>query len=1757
VADNAQILLSFGVDEASLKTAIKAMTGAIRTGLKAELDKKPLEFPKIDASMIKFKGAVNLSDLKLKGTVDIPVDKIRWTGGSLDLSTIPVKGAINVPVPSGAVGTGTGKDSGVGKTRSVTIPPEGLQNISLNSAQIDRTRASLVALQQALLAERATTQEVDAATKALAASMRLIENGYQKIQTAREARQLRGLSGDPTEAEVKQLAALQVQLEKTTQSIQTFDKAQVKSRTGLQAGLESLKNMAFSVGLVGYGLENLGRRMLGFSESLFGAVHHVAEATEQLERLKNALTYEGATKGERDTLLDEIKRISLLPGGRLKEVAESFQEIRTAGLGAADSLKLIEGLTKATTISGKGAAGVTQAVKVMRRALLAQENPFKTQTLDTLEAQVGPQIAEAILHAFGSVDAKTLNKAGGPQAVKAIIDELGKLGDALPVPLDIINHIEDSLLRMGDVLTEILMPSLTKLLDLLLSLEDIFDGLKEKFDGLSQPTKDFISGVLLAIPLIIAGLGAIFSFLGVIAVGIAVFAKAWKVIAPLFEGATAAIESAGAAATATEEAIVALGGEVAGVAETVAVTASGIARFIPVIGTVIALITAYAGNVGGFRDSINSALADVYDSFVKLEEAIVKVFNTKLVQAYVNYMKQVFADIGSLLTQATGLIGDALGLVIDQLSSVVDLISGIIEAFSADSFTGFLQKIGDAISMYLVKTMQRALALVLDFVERFYKFLGPIMVRFKVISQDTLDNVIQGVENFKKEWTDTNYTIINGEKVLKKHTEAVNSNAVAVKNSTETLKEQKQAFDALATAATKAADAIQKSQSKAAQSDLKAQIEEVKAGIKELADAYKDSLAKEFDPDKLDSMLKSIRQKIEAKRNQLINLENSLGQDESTEVLQDANVQDLISKSKIALDSIHSQDAATAKLALTNMEAAKSYAELNKYFREYGSLLQNLKKQFSLTDKQASDLNSLIDLMRSHGATASNQIRSRITSNDKDINSTLNSLKNSTEARHDQLVKGQENSQLQLETETLEGQIRKLQADNARLDVEVANFELTASRQRVLKAENDKKIAGLRNQIDVEKATKDLNILKRDTPGDALSIANKEREIAALGTQLAEITKGIDDAGDAAQAKASEKAVDDRLKRLKESSNAALDVIKPFEDTLFKLFGQTLTDGIDKTKGGILAISQSLKTLGSNIPEVAILAKQLEDFTEGKLGADGKPLSPTGIFERMLKMPAEHELESMLRESVQQLTAMVLSEFEYDEKGKVINGGQLSPLFASVLGVDPKTGDITGKTKDELKDAIENTVTTVDQLWSAAYGFDTLQKSGREDLAGEIETFAAMVLKASTANAELQKVTSTALEDTLNRIDKSLDTIFNDKLQGQISSIKAQIADIDEYNAEHGVMTDQKKKRDLLVQERIFEFQREDLDLQFRAREELREKKNSDRQAEIFKKLQEDRVAAFRAAEEQILEISGGDKGKLPDLKPINLPKGTNDPDTTPKPQTTKKKGGIFDIFKSDVGDLGKIDKFIDKINAVTAALKDAAQAGADVRSAVEGLVDYVSSGSLALDTWAGAMAGANSIADAFSATIATVVVDAFMALGDALISMLEGGDIASFSEFLGSMLMAIGEQLIQLSAAMVAYAFITEFFDAGGGLVGLIAGGIAAAAAAPMALMGAGVGALLILAGSAMGGKGKSSPSANASKTNSANAANAKTGATGDEFDANKDPKTIYQKQMKAEILIDIKTDDTQIVKTIVKHVNGNGRLATLIGNRKLQFGY
>lgn len=267
---------------------------------------------------------------------------------------------------------------------------------------------------------------------------------------------------------------------------------------------------------------------------------------------------------------------------------------------------------------------------------------------------------------------------------------------------------------------------------------------------------------------------------------------------------------------------------------------------------------------------------------------------------------------------------------------------------------------------------------------------------------------------------------------------------------------------------------------------------------------------------------------------------------------------------------------------------------------------------------------------------------------------------------------------------------------------------------------------------------------------------------------------------------------------------------------------------------------------------------------------------------------------------------------------------------------------------------------------------------------------------------------------------------------------------------------------------------------------------------------------------------------------------GTTD-GTGKKVNQTKPSGGNSVTF-------GKSESFITSINERLKELTNTAQGAGQ---AILDMWNTLASGKEIVDLFGDLITGASFKLEDLGQTFKNVAEFAITAFGQALgqaitDTLLNGGNfLKNLKKFFGEILITMGQQLISLGAIATAIgllALIPFFSYLDPDHKALVFGPIAIA-----------TGIAAVLAGKALGG---GSASAETSNTNASNSANSSAGNSNQaEYDPEKDKLMIYQKALKQEIFLFVKSDDSHIVKAVVNGINRSPRLNNLMGTRSAGF--
>jgi hypothetical protein len=1445
--------------------------------------------------------------------------------------------------------------------------------------------------------------------------------------------------------------------------------ASTKSLTS-GAGKEAdsfFKGFAFNIGLVGYSLENLGRRLEQFSTEIFKFLESSAKVTENLERMRNSLVVEGLPADERQTIEGQLRRISDLPNAKIDTITKGFVELHKAGLGVQETLNLLEGLTKGSASAGSGAVGLVHSITILRDTLSAGKF---ARGLRSLEGSLGREVIDALEATLGATDAKDLNKIGVNQVVGVISRALSEVNDSLPITIDRIERIHNRFTIIRADLEKILAPSLDRVLGTMDSLVKLSGQLADKFESLSDPQKNFISSMLITIPAVLGGLGAIASLLGTIAIGTLVWARALPVIEAIGVGFTKAGASIKAffspllftfdiwytGVTSLKSALGLLSIQLG----EVFLNFGRILGLTSPLGLLLNTLLAYVTNAGRAQELINGAIGNIYNSLVKLFAKLNEFFG----EGAGSSILAVLSAISNLLG---GILGDVLAGVLNSVSKIIDAIASLFEFVnhpSVENFNKFAKSFADALAGVFIDLGALLAASFLDTLSE----LGKGKANQPVGTSDFLFAIPSSIGRIMGSGGADQLSAL-AEKlrastgIISNDTSKTADNLTKAK--TEALEFQKNLDNTL-----KITNAMSISLEKARASFAKVFADIELANIK-----FRNAQTQRESQERLDILIQQVG--TQAIPSILANQQATTGQGLS-EIRQAIKNELPALAAELRAAQADLARAIDAGLQVSTSDKGKAEAfgnavgNLAKLAESPNVNLQNFAAAF---DRMAKAGTGFITTLTAHGPEGQKQLQDISQAQNK----VLQAAQGMDKTLGDQIEK--ENALKNANKEKAEQQEKAARAVTAQADREAAAKPVREELAR-LEAQRQKDILiPVTNAAEIEAARK----REEDYNTKKLELEAKINEITRDSVKLVDKTK------DASKAATDKIVADAKLEldilQLKTKANEAF--IQSFIDGFGAL--ETFRQKLDEINQSRAAVGlQPNQFLPPTTDIAASLQFQTTPLTNRNRELGGDQTTVSTLDRAVDSIIRSGALDSTLLDGLKKIaiaSAAALAAAEPD----------ISKNQADLLREQKRLGLLTPGTQD-----YKNQEQLIKDILSVQLKLTTQ---------GEIYSNNLKVVNGIlTAN---DKILSESLRTILNQnaAEKATLNFQIQALEQQSQLLQAREANRQaRANGPGGLSTtldlgtaDRLAEASLKTQIDLLE-KRYQLELNTLELKKLQVK--ADLEANKISQNEADALLAIYEAQRVIL-------GEIKDQQKDNLNLDKANASATRYKTTLDSLGELFtnNIFTNFAENLRKV-----------------AADQADALSTMDASIQL------------------------FKDVAAAALVDAFQAIGDSFIKFLETGDsiTKSFGAFLGTMLMQLGEALIQMSLAAVAAAFMHGVFKGG-----LIAGLAEAAAVAPMAAVGVAVGTGLILAGGLMGGQGKYTQKA--SDKNATNTANSNAGATGPTFDPYKDPKTIYQKAMMAQISIDIRSDSSQIIKTVIKEINSNGRLSTLIGNRKLQFGY
>ncbi len=1804
MADN-QILISAGFDLADLDRQMKRFVSSFSRALNDSLANL-----KIDLS--KLKGVQNLT-IPLKLDMTLANKQVKDFREQLANNPLKIATTVAVQTPASAA-TKSPATTATGPLPKVSglIDPSSL----LNQSSIDAATKSLAQFRTELSKEGATQKEVTKLTQQFETQLNSLQKRLDQVNRAQQIRGTAGLQGPtrsglplgaPTDKELFRLQDGKLLVDKYSNAIGNLSVQQ--SRAGIEAERTThfMESFGFKVGILGFGLGILGGTLQNVSQAMFGFIQSSAKATESLERVTNLVQQfqeQGLfSKGEGAAVLDRLNKISDLPGANLERVVKSFRSLANLNIGIERSLHLIEGLTKATALSGTGAEGIERLTEQLRQFVTSGK--LTERDIRTISEQGGVKVTDALNQAFGSTSARVLQEAGPIAVIDAIITGLEDIPTPLRTTSDILNIINNSWTRMQASINVIIRPGLEAMTGTLKSLESSVHSLRAGFEELSPGTQTFISGFVVALPIIATVAAALLTSLSALAILLATsshLTSAWtvavkalgKASAFTFADIGAGLTNVGSKAVVVGTGIT--GGLLTSIRSSIAYVRSlfillskllpyttgirglflglgsilskglgstlaglggvfaGLARILGLtnpIGILINLIIAFITDFGRFRTNIVEPISGLATSIGGLIASLTKAqaAGTGLGKV-LNFILGVVKVIITVFEVLFGVLGSVIALIINASANVIDLFTNISEALSGPSD----QLFANILKALKIFALQGALVLKKFIYDIYISILQGGITLFNALPTslglaDQLETNVAGLIEYRESLNDVKFSVnaTTGEieKLSNKLTKLDETQRKVVVSAEDVNKRMRQ-MARESRSASEELDKLVDRQGKQnfqriGELNVEAAAVRVTDNVNQvdfLVDNFNKIAASTTNLTVLTNAYNTALNGVLAVQDQIA--DSSLTdpvfvstiQKSLSSITQDGGLVEELRKKSNAPGGISAEERSLVD-AFTRITTANTSEAINEE-------LANIRAATtSSVFIQAIDV-ALTEANRARNA-ALNNINSSLTKAKTELPIILARSKQATAGLLRAEAEALQGLDLGAITENTRNRIADLerQVEEGILSVEAAAVERKKLETEILRAEAGADVIKLRLKL----ATSEVQNNAELTRQVQLQITSRGRILqSAIGRSNQEINRTA--------SRASQSLKDSLKSTLNEQLKSLSGFLGDYKQRFAQVVGVLLNplqrpDGYS-TRPALLAAAELSEKLAPKLKaqfnaqfndlflvrdklepdDLAEQAKRVKEFLfKGLLAPLSAGVDEVNVeLQKLLSAKIAGGLSFRLRQTIsRQFLKSFKGKLPLEDLAKLTKVGGFSEedLIQKILNGSKKELEI-------ITDALRSGLSESDQ-----FKLD-------EILTRQQTRFNELTEAQKDLNLEFNNLIQDALfqlqsQEIQTTIDEATTKLKQADLEKQRGSYKNGVAYYDSL-----------KRLTVTGNLAILE-----LEAYYNLQKKLNEETTID---EI--------VALKKAYFEKLKQLTIDSNKELADLglAPVNTPVTPTEvnPDTkVTKPDIeindVKPKGNtsIFQQLTDAAPPSNKDDTFTEGLNRTSQAYDKVFGSATQAAEAMLAYQDKLVQGKNIQGAFIKLLDGTGSALDLFGQVAVSVGAAAGQALGQMFISFLEGGGAAkTFTEALGSLLIALGEMLIQISIAAVVTSFLSNI------QFGFHIALAEAAATVPWAALGVALGAGLIIAGGLMGGSGSQSP-AKTSATNVGNSTNSATGARGADFDPNKDPRTIFQKALMAQITIDIKTDDTQIVKTVIKHVNQNTRLTKLIGNRKLQFGY
>lgn len=551
--------------------------------------------------------------------------------------------------------------------------------------------------------------------------------------------------------------------------IRQIDANRIKNAFGLEES--DPKSIGIRFAGLGFTLGAVSNALLNFSRNTVQVFTNLAQVAEPIERVNNSLDLlvkNGQLSLEQKiSTLETLRDIGDLPGSTVETANQTFEQLKRINLTLSERLELTKGLAKLPATTGGVAKDTNQLANALTKA--ASGGKFEGQQFSTILEQ-GGETVKKLNDRLGLGSAEDITQFGVLNYIRELSKELSTLESPALTTTDRINKLKSRFSEFGVIFGTIVAPALDRLnLFLRNTLQPILKSIGESFQKLPEGTKNFISTIVLGIPVAVGVFGSLLAVLVAINFSISSIVQGLKLIpilSPIIKsklsgiigtGSAAAVPAARAGVTAVAAAPFAgiagiLGAGAAGAAPVAAAIPAGapfagiaagraaagavagaaggaatvslLSRISTLLGTILKGLPKILGLTNPIGIAINLLLSGIiafFQNFLGVKDRLLTALSQ--LDAPINKLLKAFGLEEGGLAYVLGIIGKSLLFVLNSLGSLLSLIGGVV----VEALTSVITTLRDIIDNIADLFTSLKSANIIDTFKSIFKLLGNLL----------------------------------------------------------------------------------------------------------------------------------------------------------------------------------------------------------------------------------------------------------------------------------------------------------------------------------------------------------------------------------------------------------------------------------------------------------------------------------------------------------------------------------------------------------------------------------------------------------------------------------------------------------------------------------------------------------------------------------------------------------------------------------------------------------------------------------------------------------------------------------------------------------------------------------------------------------------------------------------------------------------------------------------------------------------------